>query len=271
VLLTFGTGHLPAPRPGSETGFTARHQTRLIHPATDGYPHGVIVVIGSPIGRFADDVIVAGGMASRIALAAAGSGRVVQLVGRTGDDPAADSVVLDLAKGGVGHVALLRDPGRATPLEPSTDGAEAIEDDAAAEATTAQIDATTAPGFGGVAPDGSERSTLDPGDVDLGLRYLTDFAVVVLAEPAEPETVAIVADAAGWAEARMILVLASGAPVPDSLPVDAVVFEAPDADPDGVFAALVGHFAAALDDGAEPGEAFRTSVATDGWSGATPD
>jgi len=82
---------------------------------------------------------------------------------------------------------------------------------------------------------------------------------------------AIVADAAGWAEARMILVLASGAHVPDSLPVDAVVFEAPDADPDGVFAALVGHFAAALDDGAEPGEAFRTSVVTDGWSGAISD
>jgi hypothetical protein len=232
----------------------------------------VIVVIGSPIGRFADDVIVAGGMASRIALAAAGSGRSVQLVGRTGDDPTADSVVLDLARGGVGHAALLRDSGRATPLEPpTTDDAETIEDDAAREATTADVDATAASGSGDLGDDGSPGPALDAADVDLGLRYLTDFAVVVLAEPAEPQMVSIVADAAGWAEARMILVVASGAAVPAGLPVDAVVFEAPDADPDGVFPALVGHFAAALDDGAEPGEAFRTSVATDGWSGATPD
>jgi hypothetical protein len=231
----------------------------------------VIVVIGSPIGRLADDAIVAGGMASRIALAAAGSGRRVQLVGRTGDDPTADSVVLDLANGGVGHAALLRDPGRATPLEPpTTDFAETIDHEAA-EAITAEIDASTAPTSADLAPDGSPGPALEPADVDLGLRYLTEFAVVVLAEPSEPQTIAIVGDAAGWAEARMILVVASGAPVPDSLPVDAVVFEAPDADPDGVFAALVGHFAAALDDGAEPGEAFRTSVVTDGWSGATAD
>ena len=69
----------------------------------------------------------------------------------------------------------------------------------------------------------------------------------------------------------MILVISAGTPVPDRVPADAIVFEAPNADPDGVFAVLVGHLAAALDDGAEPGEAFRTSVATDGWSGATAD
>jgi hypothetical protein len=153
----------------------------------------------------------------------------------------------------------------------TTEDAEAIEDEAVAEAITAGTDATAAPGSADLVPDGSPGPALEPADVDLGLRYLTDFAVVVLAEPAEPQMVSIVADAAGWAEARMILVVASGAAVPAGLPVDAVVFEAPDADPDGVFAALVGHFAAALDDGAEPGEAFRTSVATDGWSGATPD
>ena len=77
----------------------------------------MIVVIGTPIGRLRDDVVVAGGTASRVALAAAGLGRTVQLVGKTGDDPTADGVVLDLARGGVGHVALLRDSARATPLE----------------------------------------------------------------------------------------------------------------------------------------------------------
>jgi len=47
----------------------------------------VIVVIGSPVGRSDDGVVVAAGMASRIALAAAAAARTVQLVGKIGDDP----------------------------------------------------------------------------------------------------------------------------------------------------------------------------------------
>ncbi len=49
---------------------------------------------------------------------------------------------------------------------------------------------------------------LEAADVELGLRYLTDFAVVVLAEPADPATIAVVADATRWGEARMVLVVA---------------------------------------------------------------
>ena len=62
-------------------------------------------------------------------------------------------------------------------------------------------------------PVGADSAPIQPGpaleaaDVELGLRYLTDFAVVVLAEPADPQTIAVVADAARWGEARMILVL----------------------------------------------------------------
>ncbi len=47
---------------------------------------------------------------------------------------------------------------------------------------------------------------------------------------------------------------------------DATVVQAPEADPDGVFATLIGTFAAALDGGAEPDAAFRASVAADGWT-----
>jgi hypothetical protein len=223
----------------------------------------VIVVIGSPIGRLADGVIAAGGMASRIALAAAIGGRIVQLVGKTGDDPTADGVVLDLAHGGVGHVALLRDPARVTPIE-----AAPVDEDPDAEVASdeAPIDEVTPTGADG--PDATDGPSLEAADVDLGLRYLTEFAVVVLAESADPETVAIVADAARWSEARMILVVAAGSSAPDGLPADVVVFEAPEADPDGVFAALVGSFAAALDEGVEPAAAFQASIATDGWTGA---
>lgn len=224
----------------------------------------MIVVIGSPIGRLADGTIAAAGMASRVALVAAAAGRTVQLVGKTGDDPTADAVVLDLARGGVGHVALLRDPTRATPLE-----LPPAEVDDAAASDEDEGDATGgAPTIAEDRTDPSGGSALEAADVDLGLRYLTEFAVVVLAEPASPEVVAVVVEAAQWGESRMILVVGAGERPPDGLPADVVVFGAPAADPDGAFAGLVGSFAAALDDGKEPDEAFRASVASDGWTEA---
>ena len=221
----------------------------------------MIVVVGSPVGRLAGGLIVAGGTASRVALAAAAAGRSVQLVGKTGDDPTADGVLLDLARGGVGHVALLRDPARATPLETPTD-LDVGPDDLADPDTTAPVAAGLSVDVPAAGP------TLEGADVDLGLRYLTEFAVVVLAEPATTDVVGIAAEAARWSEARLILAVRAGESVPDDLPADAIVFEAPEDDPDGVFATLVGGFAAALDDGTEPGEAFRASIASDGWTGA---
>jgi hypothetical protein len=222
----------------------------------------VIVVIGSPTGRLDDDVLLAGGTASRVALAAAGLGRTVQLVGKTGDDPTADGVILDLARGGVGHVALLRDPGRATLLE--TAAPDAIDDQPSADDPSPdEPDAADS-----VPVAASPGPALEAADVELGLRYLTDFAVVVLAEPVDVETIAVVAAAARWGEARMILVVQAGQAVPDGLPSDVVVFESPPDDPDGAFADLVGAFAAALDEGTDPGVAFRSSIASDGWTEA---
>jgi hypothetical protein len=218
----------------------------------------VIVVVGSPIGRLADGVLRAGGMASGIALAAAAAGRSVQVVGKTGDDATADAVVLDLGRGGVGHVALLRDPSRPTPLEAPRAGSPDPD----------RPDDEPGPSAGDVAAEGP---VLEAADVDLGLRYLTDFAVVVLTGPFVPDLVATVSDAASWAEARAIMVVGSGEPAPEHLPADVIVFEAPDDDPDGAFATLVGAFAAGLDTGAAPDDAFRSSIALDGWSQAPAD
>jgi hypothetical protein len=220
----------------------------------------MIVVIGCPTGRMADGAIAASGMSSRVALSAAGAGRAVQIVGRVGDDPTADAVVLDLARGGVGHVALLRDGTRATPLEPAEpDGTEVDDADDGTTFATPDPDATA----GGPA--------LEAADVELGLRYLTEFAVLVIAEPVDGATSAVVAEAAGWGDARLIVILPHDVSVPDRLSADAVVFEAPETDPDGVFAAFVGHFAAGLDDGVEPEAAFRGSLVSDGWSEAAED
>ena len=231
----------------------------------------MIAVIGTPSGRLANGVVLASGRASRIALAAARAGRLVQLVGKTGDDPTADGLLLDLARGGVGHVALLRDPTRATPLEASRapgheDGdADGDEDGGVGREVDGE---KTARGTDTVPLD---APVLDVGDVDLGLRYLMQVDVLVLADASQPEIVKVVVDAARWGEATLLLVVGPGSTVSDDLPPDAIVFEAPATDPDGIFAEFVGSFAAALDDGAEPGAAFRTAITSDGWTEATED
>ena len=88
----------------------------------------MIVVVGSPLGWLRNDKIVPTGTPAGAAMAAATAGAQVQLIGRTGDDPTADGLLLALSQGGVGHVAVLRDPARSTPLVP-----EPPRDDLASE------------------------------------------------------------------------------------------------------------------------------------------
>jgi hypothetical protein len=214
----------------------------------------VIVVVGSPVGRVESGAVRAAGTASQIALAAAGSDRSVQLIGRIGDDPTADAVLIDLARGGVGHVALLRDVSHPTPLEPALAPPADLDD--ASEA---------------IPPSLVRGLPMDADDVGLGLRYLTGFEVVVFADGQDAAVRSVVADAARWAGARLVVVAEPAASPPSDLPPDAVVFQAPEADPDGVFAALVARFAVALDAGTEPGDAFRASVEATGWTAAAPD
>jgi hypothetical protein len=214
----------------------------------------VIVVVGSPAGRSVDGRLTLAGIASETARAAAATGSKVQLVGRVGDDPPADALLLELAAAGIGHVAVLRDPARSTPIAPETPGADG--DDAA----DPEIE--------------SDRSLalpsieLDAGDVELGLRYLTDFAVLVLVPPAGEGVVRVVIDGAQWASARLVLVVERDAPPDLAIPPDAIVLEAPADDPDGAFATVVGRLAAALDAGGSPEDAFAQVVAAAGWSPA---
>src|SRR5437764_8583257 len=118
----------------------------------------MIVVVGSPVGRVDGAAIRAAGTPARIAMAAASSDRSVQVIGRIGDDPTADAVLLDLARAGVGHVALLRDVSHPTPLEDPV--AVPADLDEASESTGP----TTVHGL-----------AMDAADVALGLRYLTGF------------------------------------------------------------------------------------------------
>lgn len=214
----------------------------------------MIVLIGQPVYRETEAGGVADGLAARIAVAAAGHGRSVQFVGTVGEDETGDAVVMALANGGIGHVALLRQAGRPTSRVSQPDG-----DEGPIEA------ATDSP-----APS-AQPAGLDAADVDLALKYLTEFAVLVLAEGADPAVAGVVATAARWADARLIVIVPAGSTEPLGLPPDAVVFEAPQSDPDDAFAEMVGSFAAALDDGQDPANAFRSTIDSRGWSPAPAD
>ena len=73
-------------------------------------------------------------------------------------------------------------------------------------------------------------------------------------------------DAAAFAGAALV-VITRGGPLPRA-PFGAIVLEAPEDDPAGAFAALVGRFAASLDRGVDAAEAFRTAIDEGGWERA---
>ena len=232
----------------------------------------VLAVVGSPLftlGSMPGSGGDAAGLAAAIALAAAAAGAEVQLVGRVGDDPAGDAVLLALARGGVGHLALFRDPGQPTPIAPP---AVSEADSAGEEPVVTVLARAEAPADDPIAPRAGVASlpsgiVLEPADISLGLRYIREFRVLVATGPLDEPSVAAVVDAAAFVDAAMVLVTPPGRTA-TGLPGRAIVLEAPAADPDGAFAALVGRLAAALDRGVDAADAFCTATAEGGWERA---
>jgi hypothetical protein len=218
----------------------------------------VIVVVGSPLVGLTDAGLRAAGMVSGIARSAAAVGAEVQVVGKVGEDPGGDAVLLDLASGGVGHVAILRDPSRLTPAAPPppTEDAAAFDEPDATPAADADADSAASN------PDGL---SLDPADIELALRYLPDYRVLVVAEPIAEASLRVAAAAAGWNGAALVVVVPAGS-TSTLGGDDATVIEAPTDDPDDAFAGIVGAYAAAIDRGEEPAEAFATASSSIGWA-----
>lgn len=211
----------------------------------------MIVVVGLPAWNPGPPPLPAG-RAAAIALAAAGAGARVELMGRVGDDPAGDALVLALGREGVGHVALLRDPARPTPIQAGsgTDGDEVLEADLRIGHSRA-VDA------------GRAGPLLEPADVSLGLRHLTAFDVLVVGDDAPVAVIPACVEAAAFAGARLVVAVRSPGAVPDGLPEDATVLIAPDEDGEA-FPRLLGRYAAALDAGSEPEAAFAVATGA-GW------
>jgi hypothetical protein len=211
----------------------------------------MIVIVGTPAWRPAEPAGPAG-LACSIALAAAAAGAQVEIVGRLGDDPPGDALLIALSQAGVGHVAVLRDPSRPTAVQLPAPGAEPVG------ALLATIEPEE------LVPSFSPGPRLQPADVALGLAYVTSFRVLVVTDDAPPEVLPACADGAAFAGAHLVVLLPERGAAPDGLPAGATVLSAPVGD-EGAFAALVGGYAAAVDAGTEPAEAFRAAAGSVGW------
>ena len=222
-----------------------------------------------------------GGLAGRIAVAAAADGSRVELIAKLGDDPVGDATLFALTRASVGHAAILRDPSRPTPvIAPEPVAARSADMDDADDEWLDAIEAEAE------AEDGDDAAradleldatglALEPGDLELALRYLTDLSVVVLADPAvgtaalpsallaDPAAsglVAAAADGAAFAGAALVIIGDPEALLAEGAPQNATILSAPTTDADGIFTTLVAEYAVALDAGKAPAEAWAAAT-----------
>jgi hypothetical protein len=153
-------------------------------------------------------------------------------------------------------VAILRDPSRATPAIAPTPADDPAFDDADGDRTMADDRDSAA------AADGL---SLEPADIELALRYLPDYRVLVVADSLAEPSLRVALDAASWNGAVVVVIVPAGS-AQSVAADDATVIEAPPRDPDDAFAGIVGAYAAAIDRGEEPAEAFASASSTLGWS-----
>lgn len=179
------------------------------------------------------------------------------MIGRVGDDPTGDALMVALARAGVGHVSVLRDPGRPTVVVPQRPADDDPGGDDAGGQVVAQVIERQA--------IAAQAPMLEPADVALGLEYLNGTEVIVVVDDTPPDVVPVVIEAADYTHAHLVILLARDATPPEGLGANATVLEVPDDDDDGAFAGVVGAYAAAIDAGTPPSEAFRSALRSAAW------
>jgi hypothetical protein len=214
----------------------------------------MIVVLGRPrVHRpEPDGGLVPGGLAADIALTVGAAGETVEIVGSIGDDPEGDHVVVELGRAGVGHAALLRDPAARTPVV----GAHAGD---------------------------RPMPQLDAADIELGLRYVSDCRVLIIAARLSPEARAAALEAAAYHSASVIMVAEPGSIDPAELGDSVTLLERPRAEEceegivvattepdDAAFAAFITAYALRLARGEAPSQAFEAALVEGAWE-ASPD
>lgn len=210
----------------------------------------MIVVLGRPrvYRPQPDGPLQPGGLAVEIAAAVAAAGAPVELVGSIGDDPEGDRVIVELGRAGVGHAALLRDPGARTP-------------------TFSQAPDRTLP-------------RLEAADVELGLRYVPECHVLVVAAGLDTQALARTEEAAAYHGAALVVVAPAGTIDPEALGDEVTLLERPApedeeedaaeaadsaAADDTAFGAFVAAYALGLERGAPPADAFAEALGGSAW------
>lgn len=205
------------------------------------------------------------GPAGMMALAVRRSGAPVELLASVGDDAEGDLLAVALGRAGVGHAALLRDPAARTPLYDTA----------------------------GRPLERGPRPRLEAADLEMGLSYLSDCRVLLVADEISAEAAATLMEAARFHGAEVVAVLPPGGSVAgplaeiatlleaplrvDAMPEDAAADD-PDADwpddegsRDEAFTSVVAAYAAALDAGSHPSAAFETALRASAWEPAAGD
>jgi hypothetical protein len=145
-----------------------------------------------------------------------------------------------------------------------------VTDDTAGDATITELGRA---GIGHAAllrmPTSGEPR-LDAADIELGLRYVNDCRVLVIAEALEGAALAAAVDGATYHRAQLIVAAPRAASAAPQLPEDATVLAAPDED-DAAFAELVGRYAVQLDAGRGAADAWRDAISATGWEEAVGD
>jgi len=107
---------------------------------------------------------------------------------------------------------------------------------------------------------------LDAADIELGLRYVADCRVLVVADELDKAALSASVDGARYHGAQLVVATPIALDAAD-LPDHATVLTAPDEDA-GAFAELVGRYVASLDTGTDPADAWRDALAATGWEPA---
>jgi hypothetical protein len=197
----------------------------------------VIIVLGRPSVADGPAGPAPAGLAAVIALAIAAQGSPVELVGTLADDDGGDLAAIGLGRAGVGHAALLRVPAASPRIEASS---------------------------GAPPRRPSVPPRLEAADVELGLRYLPDFRVLVVADDLSEEAAAAAAEAAAYSSAAIVAIVPPGAAASPGLGPDVTVLEAP-VDAEMPFAATVARYAIALEAGEPAADALRRASEAAGW------
>jgi sugar/nucleoside kinase (ribokinase family) len=113
-------------------------------------------------------------------------------------------------------------------------------------------------------PSGSARP-LDAADIELGLSYLSECRVLIVADALSDDGLDAALAGARYHSAHIVMAGASSSRRADALlPADSTVLDAPE-DDEGAFALLVGRYAAQIDAGRDATAAWQDALTETGW------